>query len=283
MIRESQSVIRTVEEKDLNQLANLIHFETYVHRHLDWRPPLGWIGHKPFSALEINGKIIAALACPPDPPYISWLRVFVCSSHFSQVRAWDMLWPETEAQLREMNVKILAAIPLQRWIRQLLTDKGFERTHDVISLSWDNEKLPYKNIPGVIIREMTREDLSEVLTIDNMAFEPIWQNSSALLELAFESANLATVAVDDFGVSGYQISTPTQYGVHLGRLAVHPRSQRKGIGFALIRDLQISFSETHTGRISVNTQNTNSRSLSLYHKAGFVETQENYPVFQYTF
>ena len=283
MIRESQTVIRTVEDRDRNQLANLIHFGTYVHRHLDWRPPLGWIGYRPFLTVEMDGKLIAALASPPDPPKIAWLRVFVCSSHFSQTRAWNMLWPSTKKQLLEMGVEILAAIPLQKWIRELLQEQGFKRTHDVISLSWDKQGIKEKKIKPLKIREMKKEDLPDVLVIDNLAFDPLWQNSAALLELAFDSANLATVAIDDLGIAGYQISTPTQYGIHLGRLAVHPRSQRKGIGIALVRNLQEIFAASQAGRVSVNTQNTNIGSLSLYHKAGFIETGESFPVFQYTF
>lgn len=283
MIRESQTVIRTAEDRDRNQLANLIHFGTYVHRHLDWRPPLGWIGYRPFLTVERDGKLIAALACPPDPPKIAWLRVFVCSSHFSQTRAWNLLWPSTKKQLLEMDVEILAAIPLQKWIRELLQEQGFKRTHDVISLSWDNQGIKENKINPLRIREMKKEDLPNVLVIDNLAFDPLWQNSAALLELAFDSANLATVAIDDLGIAGYQISTPTQYGIHLGRLAVHPRSQRKGIGFALVRNLQEIFAASQSGRVSVNTQSTNIGSLSLYHKAGFIETGETFPVFQYTF
>jgi len=283
MIRESQTVVREIEDQDRTQLANLIHFGTFVHRHLDWRPPLGWIGHQPFNGLERNGKLVSALACPPDPPNIAWVRVFVCNSHFSQSEAWEMLWPKTKAELLQMDVKLLAAIPLQKWIRELLISHGFVHTHNVISLAWDTNDLKPDNHNLIQIREMTYNDLPQVLEVDAQAFDPLWQNSFSLLELAFESTCQATVALDQTGIIGYQISNPTQYGAHLGRLAVHPRAQRKGVGFALIRHLQNFCSRAQMGRISVNTQNTNLGSLSLYHKAGFIETEEAFPVFQYTF
>jgi ribosomal protein S18 acetylase RimI-like enzyme len=130
---------------------------------------------------------------------------------------------------------------------------------------------------------MTIDDLPQVLEIDSTAFDPLWQNSLSLVKLAFESASFATVAMDSTGIIGYQISNPTQYGAHLGRLAVHPNSQRKGVGFALVRNLQAKFSNTHTGRISVNTQDSNNQSLALYQKAGFSVTEDSFPVFQYTF
>jgi len=283
MIRESQTVIRAIQGQDRTHLANLIHFGTYVHRHLDWRPPLGWIGHQPFNALEKNGKLIAALACPPDPPKIAWVRVFVCNSHYSQKEAWQMLWPKTEAQLRQMEVERLAAIPLQKWMRELIIDHGFVHSHNVISLAWETQEKNNVHQSPINIREMTPADLPQVLEVDSLAFDPLWQNSYPLLELAFESACLATVAYDNHGITGYQITNPTQYGAHLGRLAVHPKAQRQGIGFALIQNLQRFCSQAQLGRISVNTQHTNSKSLALYHKAGFTETKEAYPVFQFTF
>ena len=283
MIREAQTVVREIEDQDRTHLANLIHFGTFVHRHLDWRHPLGWIGHQPFYAIEKNGKLVAALACPPDPPKIAWVRVFVCNSHFSQSKAWEILWPKTKNELLDMGVQLLAAIPLQKWIRELLIDQGFVHTHNVISLAWDTGEFKQDNHKLFNIREMAFDDLPQVLEVDSQAFDPLWQNSYSLLELAFESACLSTVAYDQTGIIGYQISNPTQYGAHLGRLAVHPRAQRMGVGFALVQHLQDFCSQAQMGRISVNTQNTNLGSLSLYHKAGFKETKEAFPVFQYTF
>ena len=63
MIFQTQTTVRAVDDQDRTQLANMIHFGTYVHRHLDWRPPLEWIGHDPFFTLESDGRLISALAC----------------------------------------------------------------------------------------------------------------------------------------------------------------------------------------------------------------------------
>jgi ribosomal protein S18 acetylase RimI-like enzyme len=284
MIFETQAIIRPVEQKDRTQLANMIHFGTFVHRHLDWRPPLEWIGHQPFFALESEGRLAAALACPPDPPAIAWVRVFVCSAHFPQNQAWELLWPQTEEKLIGMGVNQLAAIPLQKWYRELLIDHNFIHIHNIISLAWDNslsEKLPPPKPHN--IRDMTAEDLSEVIEIDSNAFGPLWRNSPPLLQLAYNQADFATVAYDENGLTGYQISTPTQYGAHLGRLATHPRAQGRGVAYSLLRNLQDHFPPTATVRLSVNTQDTNFKSIALYQKAGFVETPETFPVFQITF
>lgn len=284
MIFNTQTTVRAVSDQDRTQLANMIHFGTYVHRHLDWRPPLDWIGHEPFFTLESDGRLIAALACPPDPPSIAWVRVFFCSSHFPQNKAWEQLWPPSVDVLKGMSVETVAAIPLQKWFRELLTQHGFDHIHNIISLAWEPDhgiKLPPAK--KVQIREMTEADFKQVSQIDSSAFGSLWQNSINLLHLAYDQANFATVAVDDQGIIGYQITTPTQYGAHLGRLATHPRAQSKGVGYALVRDLQSRFHPSQSFRLSVNTQDTNKISLALYHKAGFIETPEIFPVYQFKF
>ena len=44
--------VRPADSMDQRQIANLIHFESYVHRHLDWRNPLDWIGVPPYLVAE---------------------------------------------------------------------------------------------------------------------------------------------------------------------------------------------------------------------------------------
>ena len=53
----SELSTRPATQDDRRQLDNLIHFEPHVHRHLDWRRPLDWIGHSPFWVAEKDGRI----------------------------------------------------------------------------------------------------------------------------------------------------------------------------------------------------------------------------------
>ena len=81
---------------------------------------------------------------------------------------------------------------------------------------------------------------------------------------------------------GYQISTASPLGGHLARLAVCPEQQCKGIGYSLVVDTLSQFNRRGAQRVTVNTQQDNLASLSLYKKAGFRETREQYPVYQYS-
>ncbi len=103
------------------------------------------------------------------------------------------------------------------------------------------------------------------------------------MQLAYDQAACATVAVDELGVVGYQFSTPSPHGWHLARLAVHPRRQRQGIAYDLTRSLLGYFLERGAAQITVNTQDDNAGSLHLYEKAGFYRTGEEYPVYRYDF
>jgi ribosomal protein S18 acetylase RimI-like enzyme len=282
MIIKLEHSIRPANSSDHKQLANLIHFGTLVHRHLDWRPPLEWIGHNPFLVLEKDNRLVAALACPPDPPSVVWIRLFVAYDEENLVETWSRLWSEAVEVISPDPDLQVAAIPLQNWFQQLLQTSQFQATTDVVMLIWDNGKIPPKYpAPQISIRPMNIDDLSQIEMLDKSAFGSLWHNSRSSLEYAFSQAAIATIAVIDGVIVGYQISTAMQMGGHLARLATHPQYQRQGIGYAILRDLLIQFKQRGAMRITVNTQEANLASIALYEKAGFIRTRETYPVYQY--
>jgi len=276
--------VRQAELEDRQKLANLIHFEVYVHRHLDWRPPLDWLGNRPYVVAEKNGKIVAALACPPDPPKVAWIRLFAISANISIEKAWEALWPEAREILNDLpHPTRVAAIPLQRWFQAVLVESDFDLTHRVVMLSWTpGRQALMERQDDLLIRPMNFDDLLEVEKIDNAAFGTVWQTSQAGLELAFKQAAVATVVEDEGRLLGYQISTTTPMGGHLARLAIHPVAQGQGLGYSLLRDMLSQFERRGAQAVTVNTQQDNLVSLSLYKKAGFRPTGEEYPVYQYS-
>jgi len=282
MNNPSQASARTADPKDLSRLANLVHFEAYVHRHLDYRPPLDWMGYPPFLVLEQNARIEAALACPPDPPAIAWIRLFAATAHIPVAAAWDVLWTEARACLLENeSIQCAAAIPLYGWFEGLLKRENFKKTYSIVMLNWDNAELPEPPPnPAVAIRAMTLDDLAEVEAIDTASFSLTWQNSRAYLEIAFKLAAVASVAEYRGQLVGYQISTGTPVGGHLARLAVLPEWQGNGIGYALLYDLLNRFVGRGAHTVTVNTQKDNLASLALYQKSGFRLTGEEYPIYQ---
>jgi ribosomal protein S18 acetylase RimI-like enzyme len=282
MVIKISNPVRQANKEDQGQLANLIHFETLVHRHLDWRPPLEWIGYEPYLVLEKDKRLVAALACPPDPPSIAWIRLFAAQENVKLVDVWSQLWSRALEMLSSEPGVQIAAIPLQVWFQRLLKTSHFQPVSEVVMMIWDTGKIPSeKPSLEISIRPMSIDDLAAVEDIDREAFGSLWHNSRQSLEYAFRQAAIATVAHYNGKLVGYQISTAMQMGGHLARLATHPDYQRQGIGYAILRELLLQFKQRGAQRITVNTQEENLASISLYEDAGFMRTGETYPVFQY--
>jgi ribosomal protein S18 acetylase RimI-like enzyme len=272
---------RPAVSADQQQIADLILFQQQIHRHLDWHAPLEWLGHQPYFVLEKDGRLAAALACPPDPPSIFWIRLFVCDSNLSAPSAWSPLWDATRRELISLSNATVAAIVMQRWFESVLIENGFSFNQYIVMLEWKRQ--PYKSYEasaGITLRPMTMNDLPRVAQVDAAAFQPLWQNSLSALTKAFSQAIHASVAENESGMVGYQLSTGNPHGAHLARLAVRPEAQGRGIASALIGNLMNCVCEDRNlSRITVNTQSDNQSSLALYEKIGFRRTGEQYPVY----
>jgi ribosomal protein S18 acetylase RimI-like enzyme len=275
--------IRPAVTADEQQIAELILFEQRIHRHLDWRTPLEWLGSQPYFVLEKHGRIAAALACPPDPSSIFWIRLFVFDSSLSGTSAWLPLWEAARRELASAENAVAAVIATQHWFESIVIESGFVLTQNIVMLQWDRQPFNPRPAPaGITLRPMTADDFQRVVEADAAAFEPLWQNSLPALSKAFSQSIYASVAENDSGLVGYQLSTGNPFGAHLARLAVRPEAQGCGIASALIGDLMTQVCrDENLSHISVNTQSDNAASLALYKKLGFRLTGEQYPVYVY--
>lgn len=275
----TQFAIRQALPADQSRIANLMYFETQVHRHLDWRTPLDWLGAPEYWILEQYGVVSAALACPPDPENIAWLRLFAVSSSIQTMQAWRALWDVAQDSLRGGGLTV-AAIVTHNWLSDLLLESGFTEYQKVVILAQNGAAFPGQANPRELsIRPMTREDLSHVAALDAAAFAPLWQNSLASLQFALSQAEISTIGVLDGEIVAYQMSTHNPFGAHLARLAVNPQCQGQRFGYLMVQDLLQKAQALGLTRLTVNTQNDNSASLALYEKIGFKRTGEQYCVF----
>ena len=281
MIVDVDLQVRPAVQTDQRQIANLIQFSSHVHRHLDWRNPLDWIGTPPFFALESQGQVVAAFGCPPDPPSVAWVRLFVNSGKVPVQESWQMLWDRARTELACKAQFVVAAIVLQEWLHPLLLSSGFTSHQSVVMLERDGEAPAEIALPSEIsLRGMMAFDLPAVAEVDASAFELLWQNALPTLERAYPQSVWATVAETEGQVIGYQLSTLNPIGVHLARLAVRPDMRGKGLGYALVTDLIQQVGRRAISHLTVNTQSDNAASLALYQRMGFRETGERYPVYE---
>jgi ribosomal protein S18 acetylase RimI-like enzyme len=281
MVNEQVS-LRPAVLNDQARIANLIYFEAHVHRHLDWRSPLDWLGAPEYWVIEQGGSLLGVLACPSDLPGVAWIRLFAHSRSIPMREAWNALWYYAREQIVQVNHQMVAAITLQPWFADLLKESSFSLAQQIVVLEhqWaGGTRLP--SAPRLPVRAMTADDVPAVAALDAAAFKPIWQNSLVSIQMAFAQAGLATVIEENGRLLGYQISTANPFGMHLARLAVAPEAQGRGLGTALVEDLLHYAGLRGMNRITVNTQADNQPSLALYQKLGFRLTGEQYPVYAF--
>jgi ribosomal protein S18 acetylase RimI-like enzyme len=221
------------------------------------------------------------MACPIEAAGIAWVRLFVFTGRWAAGGAWSLLWAAAKQEIARAGGAKVAAIAIQPWFQDVLSASGFENRQQIVMLEWHYQPQMFYKADGIRIRKMTAEDLPNVEKTDAASFVPLWQNPLETLRHAYAQALYATVAENESGIIGYQISTGGGQRAHLARLAVHPVVQGKGAGRALLSDLFRYIMYAGISRLSVNTQSDNQASLNLYQRMGFVRTGEQYPV--YTF
>jgi ribosomal protein S18 acetylase RimI-like enzyme len=255
--------------------------KTQFH-HIGWHPISYWLGRPAsLSLVRENGTTAASLLASPDRLGTAWLHLFAADSPPGAPGAWSLLWPEAKKILAGMRLASVWAMATQPWLLDLLRKSGYSAGGAVIayfqrpSKLWPDTELMQRIVP---LRE---EDLPAVETLDRAAFAPPWQmDSDALRETLQRSLLAATLQWEDH-IAGYLMAVATAHGVHLTRLAVHPRDQNRGIGRALITYAVNHFYRQTSPWITVNTQSDNRRSRQLYHSMGFSEMKESYPVLHF--
>jgi len=277
--------VRQATSRDASILQGLLGIEFFVHRHLDWNSPLDWLETPPFLVCEKDNRILAALACPEDPPGVCWVHLFLSVTEYKPAQTWKALFPQAlEFIQSQPHIQWLAAISLQHWFTAILQENGFHQHQEIVVLERELTPalLSERTIsPPPRIRPMEAADLQQVTEVDRLSFHPLWQNSFSVLKAAWRQAAYCTVLEVNDKIMGYQISTSSIFNAHLARLAIHPAVKRQGYGSALLQDLSAHFFRQGGTRLTVNTQQDNDSSLALYQQAGFSLTGDSYPVFAY--
>jgi ribosomal-protein-alanine N-acetyltransferase len=120
------------------------------------------------------------------------------------------------------------------------------------------------------IREMTRQDLDEVLEIEAQSFPTPWSRVLFERELSTPFAR-AFVAEDGQkkGVLGYLCFWLVDGEAHILNLAVHPRRRNRGVGTLLLGEGVRYCREKGVEVITLEVRRSNYKAISLYRNFHF--------------
>ena len=125
---------------------------------------------------------------------------------------------------------------------------------------------------GIIIREMSHDDLHQVHAIEDQSFTSPWRQSSFEYEIDNKDAVLK-VAISDNRIVGYVCIRTIVDVTHILDMAVMPEFRRMGIGSRLlINSLQdLRRLKPDTISIILEVRESNIAAIKLYEKFGFKE------------
>jgi len=273
--------IRQAEKSDISEVAGFLAHAALIHRHLDWQGVLDWIPKEPFLLQYQENHLLALLVCPPDLEKIAWIRCFACDKHFHLTQSWKDLFAEACHDPALVD-NFVYSVGLNDWFAELLQRSGFKNFQNIVVLEWNRQfPISHRITHNYFIRPMEPIDLDQVAALDRIAFEPIWVNPPDKIGLAYAQAEHSSVVELDGKIIAYEMTTANHFSAHLARIAVHPEFQKQHIGSDLILEMFYYFKRKGIEQISVNTQNDNSSSLSLYRRMGFELTGESFPVYRF--
>jgi ribosomal protein S18 acetylase RimI-like enzyme len=272
-------IIEQIDREDLDLVQGLLDGASWQHRHLDWSLPSQLLGQEPFLMATQGGLPIGLLACPPDPPGAAWIRLLAVSSGYDVNALWQALWVQARQCLQELPVQKAAALAIPPWLPALLEASKFSQIDSVQFLEWTGAEIPETRQTEAVIEPLLATNLAAVADLDERAFDLLWRHSLEALQQALKYARYASIIRLGGRVAGYQISTASQHGGHLARLAIDPQFQGQGLASLLVIDLLDYFKRHGFQRITVNTQGSNQRSQALYQRLGFHSLNQEFPVF----
>jgi GNAT superfamily N-acetyltransferase len=151
-------------------------------------------------------------------------------------------------------------------------DAGMHPVQDIVvmrlPLRRRHRLLSAEDAGAVELRTGSLADVPAVTEVDVAAFDEFWAYDPAMIAgyTARERLGLAVLGGE---VVGYTLCTVRREEGSLGRLAVRPDVQGRGIGALLLEDALAYLERDGAVRVTLCTQADNVRSRRLYRQAGF--------------
>ena len=268
------------ERRYRSEVRDLLYGSYRSHSHLDWHDTDFWLDRMeaPIRLARIDGRLVGMMATSEPLNNTCWLRLAAVADDMQPAPVLQALWAALKPELDSLEIRQVAILILRDWVVRHLPEMGFSYAEDIITLRRTAQALQPLGETRISIRMAHPQDLERIAEIDQTAFAAPWQLSLYELRQADRVAAIATVAIEDEVVLGYELTTLHLESAHLARLAVHPDAQRHGVGMALLHDLISRINRRGVRGITVNTQASNIRSQQLYQRFGFERNGYDLPV-----
>jgi len=121
------------------------------------------------------------------------------------------------------------------------------------------------------IREMTPDDVSEVMKIERVSFNEPWAEAHFYFEL-FTKTSHDWVAVENKEILGYLCFWKIADELHINNIAVKESTRRCGIAQKMLDELKIFAKKHHSNMMTLEVNEYNEKAISFYKKNGFEQT-----------
>jgi len=227
------------------------------------------LGQDVFILALVGGRPVGALLAWPDAGPVAWVRLAVLAGGVGTGPWLDECLPLLVAAARRLGASTLAWIDAGGWAGPALRARGFRLMTRLIALRKADRRLPTVPSSLVRLRDARPEDVEEVAEVDHAAFAPPWWLSAPTLDRLRRQSAHFLVAERSGRCVGYVEERVMERGAHIGRLAVAPPFQGRGIGGLLLAEVLTRTWEQGIERVTLNTQEENLASRRLYRRFGF--------------
>ncbi|MCS7178632.1 MAG: GNAT family N-acetyltransferase [Anaerolineae bacterium] len=228
------------------------------------------LGTETFLLTLADGYLVGALLALPDDSPVAWVRLGVLAPEIPAGLWLDATLPHLEAPLRALGARALAWTDVGGWMGEALRTRRFRLLAYLVTLRKDDRFLPpMPSSAPCTVRPAQAEDIPHLVCLDHDAFPSPWWFSAATLEHIRQEAACFLVAERDGLLVGYAEARSANHGAHIGRLAVAPGFQRRGVGSYLLRTVLLRLWQQGVKAVTLNTQVDNVASRRLYERFGF--------------
>jgi ribosomal-protein-alanine N-acetyltransferase len=272
------TTVRTISQKDVKDILRMVDTAWRIYLRLSPQELRTKLRVMPGFVAEDRVGLRGFILMEPRHPGFAFLVAAGLRDTWSIKPYLDLMLPEIETVGRSYNLAGLAYIGNATWLIDELWQRDFHTQEWIVGLERCGVDPPPPPEMPAQLTGVGPDDLQTLITLDRVAFDQIWHKSTTNFDEALTRGDSLVAAKLQGQIVGYEWCEVHSQHAHLTRLAVHPDFQGRGIGGQLLYQAITEALQRGANRITLNTQESNYRSIALYQRFGFVMTKQRMPV-----